>query len=225
MVSVLSPCVLPLVPGYIAAISLPAADVRGGRVPTRRVLAAGVRFVAGFTAVFVALGAGAGVIAAELPLDVDGVRAMAGFVLIVLGLWFAGALPWQGDIAAPGLLVSARRSRSPVLLGAAFAACAAPCVGPILGATLVVGGSARAVGGAATTLFAYSLGLATPFLAAAVALAHVMRPLRRLRDWFVVVRVAGGAVLVGTGALLFFDRAWWLSVAAHRLQGLVGFAP
>jgi len=71
-----------------------------------------------------------------------------------------------------------------------------------LGATLVVGGSAQAVAPAATTLLAYSLGLALPFLAAVLALARVIRPLRSLRNWFAAGRAVGGAVLVGTGALL-----------------------
>jgi cytochrome c-type biogenesis protein len=91
-----------------------------------------------------------------------------------------------------------------------------------LGATLVVGGSANAVAPAATTLLAYSLGLALPFLATAVAFAHAMRPLRFLRNWFAAGRAVGGAVLAGTGALLFFDRIWWLNVAAHHLQDAIG---
>jgi cytochrome c-type biogenesis protein len=131
--------------------------------------------------------------------------------------------PWEVGLAAPGLLESAQRSRSAVLLGAAFATCAVPCVGPILGATLVVGGSAQAVAPAATTLLGYSLGLALPFLAVALAFAHVMGPLRSLLTSFAAGRAVGGAILVGTGALMFFDRIWWLSVAAHHLQNAIGF--
>jgi cytochrome c-type biogenesis protein len=222
VLSFLSPCVLPLVPSYLAAIAAPAGGTHGHAATTKQALADAAPFVVGFTCVFVLLGAGAGVIAGALPFDAAGLRAVAGFILVVLGLGLGGALPWDVGPAAPGLLESARRSRSAVLLGAAFATCAVPCVGPVLGATLVVGGSAKAVGPAVTTLLAYSLGLALPFLAAALALTRVMRPLRPLRNWFAAGRVVGGAVLVGTGALLFFDRMWWLNLGAHRLQNAIG---
>jgi cytochrome c-type biogenesis protein len=224
VLSFLSPCVLPLVPSYVAAIAAPAGGTHGHAATTKQALTDAAPFVVGFTCVFVLLGAGAGVIAAALPLDAAGLRAVAGFILVVLGLALAGALPWDVGLAAPGLLESARRSRSAVLLGAAFATCAVPCVGPVLGATLVVGGSAKAVAPAATTLLAYSLGLALPFLAAALALARVMRRLRSLRNWFAAGRAVGGAVLVGTGALLFFDRIWWLNLGAHRLHDAIGLS-
>jgi cytochrome c-type biogenesis protein len=222
LLSFLSPCVLPLVPSYLAAIAAPAGGAHSHAATTKRALTGAAPFVVGFTCVFVLLGAGAGVVAGALPFDAAGVRALAGFILVVLGLALAGALPWDLGPGAPRLLESARRSRSAVLLGAAFATCAAPCIGPVLGATLVVGGSANAVAPAATTLLAYSLGLALPFLAAAVAFAHVMGPLRSLRNWFAAGRAVGGAVLVGTGALLFSDRIWWLNVAAHHLQDAIG---
>ena len=223
ILSFLSPCVLPLVPSYLAVIAAPAGAAHNHAATTKQVLTGAVPFVAGFTCIFVLLGAGTGVIAGALPFDAAGVRAVAGFVLVVLGLTLAGALPWEVGFAVPGLLESARRTRSAVLLGAAFAACAAPCVGPALGATLVVGGSAQAVAPAATTLLAYSLGLALPFLAAALAFARVMGPLRFLRNWFAAGRAIGGAVLVGTGALLFFDRMWWLNIAARHVQDAIGF--
>ncbi len=202
VLSFLSPCVLPLVPSYLAAIAAPAGGTHGHAATTKQALTDAAPFVVGFTSVFVLLGAGAGVIGGALPFDAAGLRAVAGFILVVLGLALAGALPWDVGLAAPGLLESARRSRSAVLLGAAFATFAVPCVGPVLGATLVVGGSAQAVAPAATTLLAYSLGLALPFLAAVLALARVIRPLRSLRNWFAAGRAVGGAVLVGTGALL-----------------------
>jgi cytochrome c-type biogenesis protein len=220
--SFLSPCVLPLVPSYLAATAAPAGGTHGHAATTKQALTRAAPFVVGLTCVFVLLGAGVGVVAGALPFDAAGMRAVAGFILVVLGLALAGASPWEVGVAAPGLVESARRSRSALLLGAAFATCAVPCVGPVLGATLVVGGSANAVAPAATILLAYSLGLALPFLAAAVAFAHVMGPLRSLRNWFAAGRAVGGAVLVGTGALLFFDRIWWLNVAAYHLQHAIG---
>ena len=222
ILSFLSPCVLPLVPSYLSVITAPAGGNDGRAATAKRTLTGVAPFVIGFTSVFVLLGAGAGVIARALPFDASGLRAIAGFVLVVLGFALAGALPWEVGLAAPGVLASARRTRSALLLGAAFASCAVPCVGPVLGATLVVGGSAKAVAPAATTLLAYSLGLALPFVATALAFAQVMEPLRSLRTWFAAGRAVGGAILAGTGALLFFDRIWWLNVAAHHLQDAIG---
>jgi cytochrome c biogenesis protein CcdA/peroxiredoxin len=160
MLSFASPCVLPLVPAYVGAIASTAAGPGDRTATARRTVAAGALFVAGFTGPFVVLGAGAGFVAAELPLDAAGLRTAAGFILVVLGFAFAGALPWPGRPAAPAVLGAARRRRSAALLGIAFAACATPCVGPVLGATLVVGASAQAAPPAATTLLAYSVGLA-----------------------------------------------------------------
>src|SRR5437868_944658 len=152
MISFLSPCVLPLVPSYLAAVSTSSA-----KVTAKSALKGSASFVLGFTGVFVLLGAGAGFIARELPLDAATMRAAAGLILVVLGLALGGLLPWELGLFAPGLMRSVRRRRSAILLGAAFATCAAPCIGPVLGATLIAGGSARAVGPASTTLLAYSL--------------------------------------------------------------------
>jgi cytochrome c-type biogenesis protein len=216
MLSFLSPCVLPLVPSYLTAAS--ALGGRDRTATTSRTLAAGVPFVAGFTTIFVTFGAGAGVIGGKLPLDYAGLHALSGFVLVVFGLAFAGALPWHRLIFAPAVAGLAHRRHSAVLLGAAFATCAAPCAGPILGATLVLAGSTRSAGAGAVSLLGYSLGLALPFVATGIAFTHLLRPFRWLGKRLVTLQLAGGALLVATGMLVFFDRIWWLNVVAHRLQ-------
>lgn len=219
-VSFLAPCVLPLVPGYLSAVSAVDVGELGQRGTARRVVVASLPFVAGFSGVFVALGAAAGAIGSLL--GQRSLEEIAGFVVIVFGLAFVGLLPVPERLLAPGLVTGARRSGSSVLLGGAFAVCAAPCVGPVLGATLALASSSSGVPRAAALLLAYSLGLALPFLLAGVAFAQVMGASRRLRDHYTAIRVVSGACLVAVGALLFFDRFWWLRVGVNRALDAVG---
>jgi cytochrome c-type biogenesis protein len=219
-VSFLAPCVLPLVPGYLSAVSAVDVGELGERGTARRVVVASLPFVAGFSAVFVALGAAAGAIGSAL--GQRSLQEIAGFVVIVFGLAFMGLLPVPERLLAPQLVTGARRSGSNVLLGGAFAVCAAPCVGPVLGATLALASSTSGAARAAALLFAYSLGLALPFLLAGVAFARVMGAFRRIRDHYGAIRVVSGSCLVAIGALLFFDRFWWLRVGVNRALNAVG---
>jgi cytochrome c-type biogenesis protein len=218
--SVITPCVLPLVPGYLSAISSVEAGRLGERGTMRRVVVGSVPFILGFTAVFVVLGAGAaaigGVLSGSAQTDV------AGFVLVVLGLAFVGLLPVPERVIAPGLLVGARRRGSSALLGGAFAVCAAPCIGTVLAAVLVLAGDAGTVLKGAVLLAAYALGLGVAFLLAGVAFARAMRGFRWLRDRYTVIQATSGLTLVVLGLLLFFHRDWWLHVALNRALEYVG---
>lgn len=222
LVSFVAPCVLPLVPGYLSAVSAVEAGRLGQPGTTRRVFLASLPFVAGFTVLFVALGAGAGLVGNAISLNSARVQAVAGFIVILFGLAFLGLLPFPERLVAPGLVGEARRRGSGALLGAAFAVCAAPCMGPVLGAILVLAGSTTTVAQGAVLLLAYSLGLAVPFVAAGIAFTHVMGPFRWLRDHYVLIRSASGVLLVAIGLLLFFDRIWWLSVGFNRALQAVG---
>jgi cytochrome c-type biogenesis protein len=222
LVSFVAPCVLPLVPGYLSAISAVEAGQLGQRGMTKRVVVASLPFVAGFTILFVALGAGAGLVGNAVSLNSTRVQAVAGFIVIVFGLAFAGLLPVPERLVAPALVGEARRRGSSALLGAAFAVCAAPCMGPVLGAILVLAGSTATVAEGSVLLLAYSLGLAIPFVAAGIAFTHVIGPFRWLRDHYFVIRSVSGALLVAIGLLLFFDRIWWLSVGFNRAIDAVG---
>jgi cytochrome c-type biogenesis protein len=222
LVSFLAPCVLPLVPGYLSAVSAVEAGRLGERGTVRRVVAASLPFVAGFTVLFVALGAGAGALGGAINLSSIVLQEVAGFVVIVLGLAFAGLLPIPERLFAPQLVQSARRRGSNVLLGAAFAVCAAPCVGPVLASILVLAGNTTTAAEGSALLLAYSLGLAVPFVLAGVAYARVMGASRRLRDHYDVIRVVSGAFLVAIGLLLFFDRFWWVQSAFERVLSAVG---
>jgi cytochrome c-type biogenesis protein len=120
-------------------------------------------------------------------------------------------------MVAPRLLTRARDSGSNILLGGAFAVCAAPCVAPILVSALVLAGDSSTIAQGALLLFAYSLGLAVPFVLAGAVFAPAMGSFRWLRDRFHYFEVAGGVILVALGLLFFFDRLWWLRSAFNHV--------
>jgi cytochrome c-type biogenesis protein len=213
-VSVVTPCVLPLVPGYLSALSSIEAGRIGQRGTARRVVSSSVPFILGFTAVFVVLGAGAAAIGNAVTPSVQ--TDVAGFVLVVLGLAFVGLLPVPERVLAPGLLKGARRRGSGALLGGAFAVCAAPCIGVVLASVLVLASGTGTIVKGAVLLAAYALGLGAAFIAAGIAFARAMGTFRWLRDRFAAIQVVSGLTLVALGLLLFFHRDWWLHVALNR---------
>jgi cytochrome c-type biogenesis protein len=220
LVSVVTPCVLPLVPGYLSAISAVEVDRLGERGVGRRIVRASLPFILGFTVVFVVVGAGAAAVGSFV--DKPTQLKIAGFVLIVVGLAFVGLLPSPKATFAPGLLQSVRGRGSNALLGGAFAVCAAPCIGTVLASILVLASSSGGVTRGVVLLGAYSLGLGAAFIAAGVAFAHVMSAFRFVRDHYRVVQGVSGAALITLGLLLFFDRNWWLQIALDRAMTRFG---
>ena len=243
-VSIAFPCVLPLVPGYLSAVSEVEPGRLGTRDVARRVVVASLPFIAGFTIVFVSLGAAAraisgvvdgttqqwiaGFVLVVAGLALAGVlpastqQEIAGFILVVAGLALVGLLPGGDRLVAPGLVGAARRRRSRVLLGGAFAVCAAPCVGPLLGSALAAASQSSTVVRGSALLAAYSVGLGAAFVLVAIFFARGMSAFRWVRDHYRAFSVAGGTVLVGIGLLLFFDRFWWLQSGAERMLSVVG---
>ena len=220
LASIVTPCVLPLVPGYLSAVSAVEADRLGERGVARRVVLATLPFIAGFTVVFVALGAAAAAIGGVV--DNRTQTAIAGFVLVVLGLAFMGLFPWPERAVVPGLLARARSRGSNALRGGAFAVCAAPCIGTVLAAVLVLASDARTVVRGSILLAAYSAGLGAGFLLAGLAFARAMGAFRWLRDHYTAIRVASGLTLTTLGLLLFFDYDWWLRVFLNRALEKIG---
>jgi cytochrome c-type biogenesis protein len=216
-VSFLAPCVLPLVPGYLSTVSAIDADKLGQPGTARRVVAASIPFVLGFTAFFALLGVGASLVGGSVIDDQFLLEKIAGFVLVVFGLAFMGLLPWPERLLGAGLVEGARSRGSRVLLGGAFAVCAAPCIGPVLAATLVLAGSSSTVAQGALLLVVYSLGLAIPFVLVGAVFSRSMGAFRWLRDHYRVIQVSGGAVMVALGLLLFFERFYVLRVYFNRL--------
>lgn len=212
VVSFLSPCVLPLIPGYISFISgVSFEDLKAGvRDPqvSRRVFGMSVAFVLGFTAVFVALGASASVIGAWLLKRLTLLQQIAGVVIIVLGLHLAGIF------RIPLLLMEKRVEvrRRPVgavgafLIGMAFAFGWTPCIGPILAGILALAATEGTVGRGMALLAVYSLGLGGPFLLTSLFVRTFWAFLARLRPYLRVVEVASGLLLVGVGFLILTDR-------------------
>jgi cytochrome c-type biogenesis protein len=221
-VSFLAPCVLPLVPGYLSTVSAIDADRLGEPGTARRVVVASIPFVLGFTAFFVALGIGAALLGGRLFDDQFLLEKVAGFVLVVFGFAFMGLLPWPERLVGAGLVQGARSRGSRVLLGGAFAVCAAPCIGPVLAGILVLAGSSDTVAEGGILLGAYSLGLAVPFVLAGALFTRAMGAFRWLRDHYRAIQVAGGAAMVALGLLLFFERFYVLRVYANRFFNWLG---
>ena len=220
LLSIVTPCVLPLVPGYLSAVSAVEAGHLGERGVGWRVARASVPFILGFTVVFVALGAAAAAVGGLL--DVNRRAELAGLVLVVLGLAFLGLLPWPERIVAPGLLSGARRRGSNALLGAAFAVCAAPCIGTVLASVLVLAGNAETVAKGSVLLAAYSIGLGAAFVLAALAFVRTMGAFRWLRDHYRAIQIVSGTALVLLGLAFFFHRDGWVRVGFDRTLDFVG---
>jgi cytochrome c-type biogenesis protein len=220
LISVVTPCVLPLVPGYLSAVSSVDIDRLGEPGAGKRVVIASIPFIVGFTIVFVIVGGAAASIASVVPKSSQ--TQIAGFALVVIGLAFLGLIPVPDSAVAPGLLQRARHKGSGVLLGAAFAVCAAPCIGTVLASIVVLGGSTADVARGAVLLFAYSLGLGAAFVAAGAAFTHAMRAFRWVRAHYQLLKIVSGATLIALGLLLFFNKDWWLRYALYQMLSKVG---
>ena len=213
LLSFVTPCVLPLVPGYLSAVSGAQIGMGG-----RRVVAASIPFIAGFTLVFVALGALAGA-AGGLFHNERLLSMVAGVIIVIFGFAFMGLLPfpWLDRMAAPELVEGARRRGSRALLGGAFGVCAAPCIGPVLASILALASDASTAAQGSLLLLVYSFGLAVPFVLVGIGFDRAMGASRWLRDRYDILRVVSGSLLVALGLLLFFDRFWWVRIGFHRL--------
>jgi cytochrome c-type biogenesis protein len=221
-VSFLAPCVLPLVPGYLSAVSAVEADRLGERGVAWRVVRGSIPFALGLTVVFVFLGAVAALLGVNAVQDQFLLEKIAGLVLVVFGFVFMGLLPWPERLLGAGLIAGARDRNSSFLLGGAFAVCAAPCIGPVLASILVLAGGSGTVLEGSVLLAAYALGLSVPFVIAAAVFTPAMGAFRWLRDHYAAIRAVSGLVLVAVGLLLFFGRFWWIRVYVNRFFEWLG---
>ena len=217
LASFLSPCVLPLVPGYLSYMTgLAGADLDAGQ-RRGRVLAGTLLFIAGFAAVFVALNILVASAALTLVANRRILEIAGGALLIVLGLAFMGLVPGLQREWRVHRLPSAGLIGAPVF-GAVFALSWIPCVGPTLGAVITLGTTTGSLGRAVTLAIAYCLGLGIPFLVFGLGFRRILgvvKAIRRNSRW--VTRVGGGMlVLVG---LLLVTGAWWHFVLWLQYQG------
>jgi cytochrome c-type biogenesis protein len=229
LISFLSPCVLPLVPPYLAYLAGTSlerlADAEPEPLVRRETIVAALLFVAGFSTVFVSFGAGASMIGAVMRFYSHELSIVAGIVIIVMGLHFLGLTP---------IALLHRQARvemqKPVglwgayVMGLAFALGWTPCIGPILAAILAVAASEATVAKGAGLLAVYSLGLGVPFIIAAFAVEPFAAFLTRFRRHLVhVERVMGGLlILTGVAFLMgFFTQINnWLIEAFPALQNI-----
>jgi cytochrome c-type biogenesis protein len=216
VVSFLSPCVLPLVPGYLSYMSGLSAGDAGGRTVAPWKVSLG--FVVGFSIVFVALGATVTLLGSVLRDYQTTLARLGGAFIIVMGLIFMGALkvPWLYREARFHPTPGAGMGGS-VVLGAAFAFGWSPCIGATLGAVLAMAAGRATTGGpaeGALLLAAYSLGLGVPFIAAGLGIARLAGALAWFRRHLRTVNFVSGVLLVAVGLLLlsgqFFRLSIWL---------------
>jgi cytochrome c-type biogenesis protein len=223
LVSFLSPCVLPLVPGYLSAVTgVSAAELE--TAPTRKVLGPSLLFVASFSAIFIVLGLTATGVGGALNDNREALEKVAAALIIAMGLFFVAALfvtrlnrEWHVD----ALMQRAGRG-GPLLAGAAFAVAWTPCVGPTLGAILSAAALTESTGRAAFLLAFYSAGLAIPFLLTALAFTRMTKAFTAVKRHYRAIMASGGAVLVAMGVLIWTGELFQLNIEAQRLLDELG---
>jgi len=206
VVSFLSPCVLPLVPGYISLISGASVEELQSKDQKllRTVLLHSVMFILGFTLVFVTLGAAATEIGQLTKMYRKQLSWIAGAVVILFGLHLTGILKIKA-LYSDKRLHSVGSGKSPIgafLVGFAFAFGWTPCIGPILGTVLGVAGDADHVGKGVLLLWVYSLGLAVPFLLTAIGISRFLVFYGKFRRYVHWVEVGSRVLLIIIGVLI-----------------------
>jgi cytochrome c-type biogenesis protein len=217
VISFLSPCVLPLVPGYVSFVAGSSLeDLRDGAAPRLPALLLAATFVLGFSAVFVAFGASATALGTLLLSYKVQLGMIAGVVVVLFGLHLLGLTPLRlmNQEARFHVETSGGRAAGAFLLGIAFAFGWTPCIGPVLGAILTLGASTADVAKGATLLAVYSLGLGLPFLLAALFTGALLARLRVLGRAGRNLQRAAGGLLVAMGLLMVTGQleliAYWL---------------
>ena len=234
LLSFISPCVLPLVPGYLSYISgLSLDEMRGGQVAAggtgvgvavaaspaarRQVVVSSLAFIFGFSIVFVALGAAASAIGQFLIEQQAIFSRIAGAIIIVFGLHTMGVLRIEWLYQEKRVQTSRKPAGvfGAALVGIAFAFGWTPCIGPILAGILAVASTQETVGQGVRLLAIYSLGLGVPFLATALMIDRFFTAMGRIRRHYHKIEIVSGALLIAIGVLIFTNKftilAQWLT--------------
>lgn len=217
LVSFLSPCCLPLVPGYLATVSGVRPTDVGRRVDPGVVMRSGA-FVATFSLIFILLGLGATAIGSFLFENQPTLNKVAGILIIAMGLLFVGSVfvvRLNRDFR-PQALIERAGSGGPVVAGAAFAIAWTPCVGPTLGAILGLAATQDGTGRGAVLLGVYSAGLAVPFVFSAVAFNVATRSFAFFKRHYAAIQVGSGAVLVVMGVLVMTGELFRLNIEVQQ---------
>jgi cytochrome c-type biogenesis protein len=232
LLSFISPCVLPLIPGYLSYISgLSLDEMRGAAATTgggtvavvvpadarRRVLFSSLAFILGFSLVFISLGASATAIGHFLARRLSLLGRIAGVVIVLFGLHTMGVLRIEWLYQEKRVQTQRKPAGfvGAMLVGIAFAFGWTPCIGPILAGILAIAATRSGVGEGVRLLAAYSLGLAVPFFATALAINRFFGAMSRIRRHYHAIELVSGSLLVVIGVLIFTNRftviAQWLT--------------
>jgi len=221
--SFISPCVLPLIPGYVSFVSGVSLDeMRGGASSSpsvavrRRTVVTSLAFVLGFSLVFITLGASATVLGQMVMSRLSLLGRIGGAVIILFGLHTMGVLR-IGWLYREKRVQTTKKPASllgAMLVGVAFAFGWTPCIGPILAAILFVAGAQETVRQGVILLAVYSAGLAIPFIATSLAINHFFSAFAKIRRHYKAIEVASGALLIVIGVLIFSGR---LTIIAQYL--------
>jgi cytochrome c-type biogenesis protein len=219
LVSFLSPCVLPMVPGYISAV---AGVTNTAEIKARRVIGPSLAFVGSFSAIFIALGLLGGQ-ALRGTLTGGTAQHVCGAIIVVMGLLFvlSPLIPrLSREWHVPALMERAGRS-GPVLTGAAFAVAWTPCTGPTLGAIVTAAGTSSSALRGAFLLAIYCAGLGVPFLVTGLAFGKVTAALKVVKRHYPIVIGTGGVILIGMGVLIWTGQFTVLNIHVdHWLNSL-----
>jgi cytochrome c-type biogenesis protein len=223
VVSFLSPCVLPLVPGYLSAVT----GVSAGELESagwRRVLGPSLLFVASFSSIFIALGLTATGLGSTLHNHEELLTKIAAALIVAMGVLFVSSLfvprlnrEWHVD----ALLERAGKG-GPIVAGAAFAIAWTPCIGPTLGAILTAASLSGSAGHGALLLAVYSAGLAIPFLLTAIAFSRMTTAFAAVKRHYREIVASGGVILIAMGILIWTGELTQLNIEAQRWMSNLG---
>ena len=223
LVSFLSPCVLPLVPGYLSAITGVAPDELAS-VDTRRVLTPALLFVASFSVIFILLGLTATAIGETLRENQDTLEKVAGVVMIAMGVLFIGAMfvarlnrEWRIDA-----LMERAGTGGPIVAGAAFSIAWAPCTGPTLASIYALAATDGDTFQGMLLLAIYAAGLAVPFLLTALAFSTMTHAFAAVKRHYAAITVVGGLILITMGVLVLTGEFFQLNIEAQKITNDLG---
>jgi cytochrome c-type biogenesis protein len=228
--SFLSPCVLPLLPGYLSMMSgYSAKDMSEGKASTRKVVQRTTLFVLGFTLVFVLLGAGATAFGSWLLRNQSTATRIAGWFIVLMGLFIAISASWNPRWMMPLMRerrVEVRPSKlgnwAPPLMGVAFGFGWTPCIGPVLAAIFTIAATQDTVAQGMVLLFVYSMGLGIPFLLAALAMTKAFNAFSWFKRHVREINIASGVLLALFGVLMITGNLTRLSTWFIRFLESVG---
>ena len=219
LISFLSPCVLPLVPGYISAV----AGVAPGEIRARRVIGPSLAFVASFSAIFISLGL-LGQQALHNALTGPTALKLSGALIVAMGVLFVLApfIPRLSREWHVGSLMKRAGRGGPVITGAAFALAWTPCTGPTLGAIVTATGTSGSAAHGAFLLAVYCAGLGVPFLITGLAFGKATAAFGLVKRHYPIVIGAGGLVLISMGILIWTGEFTQLNITVNRWLGSLG---